>query len=308
MRYLVTGGAGFIGGAIAKELIGIGQHVVVLDNLSTGDRIPQGAEFVELDISDPTAFDRMPQGSFDAVLHLAGQSSGEISHDRPAYDLQTNALGTLLLLRWCQQNGIQRFLYASSMSIYGNVADEPVREDKCCTPLSFYGITKQTAEQYIRYFSSRGLATTVFRMFNVYGPGQNLTNMKQGMVSIYLAFMLRQEAILVKGARDRFRDFVYIDDVRRAWIDAIDATNTFGKTYNLGSGTRTQVDELIAELIGAWGCPDGDYPVTYAGSTPGDQHGIYADISRLRSDLPWSPEVPLGTGLTRMVTWARSRQ
>lgn len=309
MKYLVTGGAGFIGGAISRQLLANGHTVAVLDNLSTGyrERVPNGVELIEFDLSDPAAFASLKGDDYDAVLHLAAQSSGEISHDRPAYDLQTNALGTLLLLRWCESNRIKRFLYASSMAVYGDVSDQPVSEEQRCEPLSFYGITKLAAEHYIRHFSSRGMQTTIFRMFNVYGPGQNMANMKQGMVSIYLAYLLQGVPIVVKGRRDRFRDFTYIDDVVSAWVSSIGERTTFGRTYNLASGTRTRVDQLLEVLVSAFGLSK-NHPIEYVDGTPGDQFGIYADVSRLIEDLSWQPEATLPYGVARMVEWARGRQ
>lgn len=308
MKYLVTGGAGFIGSHIARRLVDGGHEVWVVDNLSTGKRqnIPDSGRFLEADISRADFVSALPRIRFDAVLHLAAQSSGEISHENPAYDLMTNAFGTLQLLRWCQDHSVPHFLYASSMAVYGLVDEFPVREDLKCEPSSFYGITKLAGEHYVRRFQSERLRTTVFRMFNVYGPGQNLVNMKQGMVSIYLAYVLAGEKLQVRGSKDRFRDFVYIDDVVDAWTAALNPPQSWGKTYNLGSGRQTYVWELIDELLVAFGHVAKTYPVEYGASTPGDQFGIYADISRIRHDLRWEPQTDLETGLSRMVRWARS--
>ena len=306
-RYLVTGGGGFIGSKIASRLVERGDQVVVTDNLSTGaeGNVPHGVELVGLDISQAEHFNRIPTGHYDGVLHLAAQSSGEISHDNPGYDLSTNALGTLLLLDWCSKNDVPRFMYASSMAVYGLTEESPVTEDQRLDPISFYGITKQAAEHYVRYYSKHGLNTTVFRMFNVYGPGQNLENMKQGMVSIYLAFMLREEPILVKGSMERYRDFIYIDDVVSAWVTALDDPASYGKTYNLASGKKTLVKELLSGVIEAFGHDPETYPVEQGDGTPGDQFGIYADISRLTKELDWRPKVQVSEGLRRMADWAK---
>lgn len=308
-KFLITGGAGFIGSHIARRLLSLGHEVWVVDNLTTGylENVPPGSTFVQLDLSRPEAFDNLPEVPFDAVLHLAAQSSGEISFEKPVYDLQTNMLGTLLLLHWCYQRGIRRFLYASSMSIYGDVGDEAVDETHPCQPKSFYGIGKLAAERYLHIFSEKGMRTTAFRMFNVYGPGQNLANLKQGMVSIYLAYILKGEPILVKGSRDRFRDFIYIDDVVNAWVAAIESSNTFGKTYNLASGKKTFVWELLEELIKAFGYDPSTYPVEFATGTLGDQFGIWADIRRIKADLDWQPHTSLLTGLRKMVKWGLSQ-
>jgi UDP-glucose 4-epimerase len=137
------------------------------------------------------------------------------------------------------------------MGVYGQVFEKqcPVPEDMSLKPLSFYGVTKLAAENYCNYFAAKGMKITSFRMFNVYGPGQNLDNMKQGMVSIYLKFIIDDRPIIVKGSKDRFRDFIYIDDVVEAWTKAIETDNTYGKVYNLGTGVRTTVSELLTFRI-----------------------------------------------------------
>ena len=308
-RYLVTGGAGFIGANIARRLISLGDEVVVIDNLTTGDseNVPTGAQLINLDITHHEQLELIPQGSFDAVLHLAAQSSGEISHEDPGRDLNTNALGTLLLLEWARRRGVSRFLFASSMAVYGLTEQVPVREEQTLDPYSFYGIAKQAAEQYVRHYAKHGMKTTVFRMFNVYGPGQNLANLRQGMVSIYLAYLVAGEPVLVKGSLERFRDFTYIDDVVEGWVAALENPKSYGRVYNLASGRKTLVKDLLAELIRAWGEDPQTYPWEQAEGTPGDQFGIYADVSFLSHDLPWSPRVELPEGLSRMTAWAKTQ-
>lgn len=306
-RILITGGAGFIGSHLAKKCIASGDSVTVLDNLSTGNEanVPEGAEFIEGDISAIKTFRGLSGSKFDCVLHLAAQSSGEVSDERPGLDLNVNALGTLYLLEFCRKQNIPRFLYASSMAVYGNPPSVPVPEETPLVPLSFYGISKMTAEQYIRHYAETGLKTTVFRMFSVFGPGQDLSNLKQGMVSIFLAYLLKNEPVLVKGSPDRFRDFIYIDDVADAWYRAIDTRKTFGKTYNLATGKKTRVDELVREEIRSLGLDPKTYPVRYEGSTPADQFGLYADIDRIRKDLDWKPRYSLQQGLAVMARWAK---
>ena len=214
-KYLVTGAAGFIGSALAKSLIEEGSEVVTIDNLSTGFRsnIPDGVVFLEGDCQDQKILDQLHSNKFDAIYHIAGQSSGEISFDDPVYDLQTNTQSTLQLLQLCRQTDCKKVIYASSMSVYGQVPDEPIDETWKARPQSFYGVGKLASEHYLRIFRQFGIATASLRLFNTYGPGQNLENLRQGMVSIFLAQALRDKRIHVKGSPDRFRDFVYIDDV-----------------------------------------------------------------------------------------------
>ncbi len=306
-RYVVTGGAGFIGGRIAERLVARGDEVVVLDDLSTSSErtAPEGATLVVADLSDERTYAEGLKGAFDAVLHLGAQSSGEISHLNPARDFDVNARGTLLLLRWAEASGVSRFLHASSMAVYGSV-EGPVLETAPTKPGSYYGVSKVAGEAAVRFFAGRGLQTTTFRMFNVYGPGQNLANLRQGMVSIYLAYLLRGEPVVVKGALDRYRDFVHVDDVATAWLAALDAKGAADRLYNLGTGRKTTVAELLDQLGQAFGYPAAACPMTAADGTPGDMHGSVADITRIRTQLGWRPEVTLERGIPEMVDWARS--
>lgn len=304
---LVTGGAGFIGAALSRELVRRGDDVVVADNLSTGYRenIPKDASFVEMDISDPSHYDRLPNLKFDAVLHLAAQSSGEASFQDPWYDFNSHATATFLLLEHCRKKEINRFLYASSMSVYGNPEYLPVDERHRVQPKTYYASGKLAAEAYVKLFSSFGVDTTVFRMFSVYGPNQNLANKMQGMVSIYLSFILENKPITVKGSRERFRDFVYIADVVDAWLTALDNPVSFGKTYNLGGGRKTTVGELLSLMTECVGKPE--YPVEFAGETPGDQFGLYANMESLERDVGWKPRTDLHTGLNAMLDFYRTK-
>lgn len=307
-KYLITGGAGFIGSALAKKLLASGAQVWLLDNLLTGQKenIPAGAVFIEGDVAKPETYHKLPNEKFDAVFHLAAQASGEISKERPELDLATNVYGTFLLLGWIQRQGIKRLIYSSSMAIYGDADKIPTDEQVVPEPLSFYGITKYAAEHYISHFSREGLNTTILRLFSVYGPGQNMKNMKQGMVSIYMTYLLRGEPILVKGSKDRFRDFIYIDDVVDALIGVIDNQKSFGRTYNLGTGQKTTVEQLVAKVIKQMG-QSANYEVVYAGGTPADQFGLFADVSKIKKELGYSPKISLDEGLKRMSLWAQQK-
>lgn len=305
---LVTGGAGFIGSALARALLGAGHEVIVADNLSTGYRenVPPGAEFIEIDLGNREEYGKLEGTRFDTVCHLAGQSSGEASFRDPWYDYNSHATSTFLLLELCRSIQARRFLYASSMSVYGDPRSVPVDEDHPTRPKTYYAAGKLAAEGYIRLADTLDMDTTIFRMFSVYGPNQNLANRMQGMISIYLSYVLDNQPILVKGAKQRFRDFVCIDDVIGAWIAALDNPRAHGKTYNLASGSKTSVEELLQALRQALGNPD--YPVEFGDNTPGDQFGMVAAIGRLRDDLGWTPRVELAEGLARMVDFHTSRR
>ncbi len=302
-KYLVTGVAGFIGAATAAALVRDGHEVVGVDNLSTGFRanVPQGVEFFEGHCQDEAMYtERLADRSFDAIFHIAGQSSGEISFDDPVYDLRTNTESTLHLLKFALKTGCRRFLYASSMSVYGVQPDVPVQEDAPTAPLSFYGVGKLASEHYLRLYEQYGVNSTCLRLFNVYGPGQNMTNMRQGMVSIFMAMMLSNGHIHVKGSPNRYRDFVYIDDVVNAFLTCLARPDSTGKALNVGGSGKVTVGDLVDKL-----CRLSSAPVTveYSGCTAGDMHGIYADGSLAGKYLGYEPGVSLEEGLARMYAW-----
>jgi len=301
--YLVTGAAGFIGTAIAKKLLEKGNRVVTIDNLSTGleEAIPQGVVFYKGNCQDIDIINRLNEYFFDAIYHIAGQSSGEISFDDPVYDLQTNAQSTLLLLKLAIKTGCKKFIYASSMSVYGDKPDIPVKEETTLNPKSFYGVGKVASEHYMRIYQEYGINSTALRLFNVYGPGQNMENLRQGMVSIFLAQAIKDKYILVKGDKERFRDFIYIDDVVNAFLCAEEKSGFQFDTLNICTGIRTTVGELISKMQDSL-----PYNITveYKGNTPGDQFGITGDNNKVHKALGWQPDTSLKSGLVKMVKWA----
>ncbi len=310
-KALVTGGAGFIGSHLSRRLLDAGWDVLIIDNLSTGYRsnVPDGAKFIELDLSKESFVDQLPHEGVDVVFHLAAQSSGEVSFDNPAYDLKTNCLSTVLLLDWCVEKKVNRFIYTSSMSIYGDVENLPVKEDEFPRPKSFYGIGKLASENYLRvYQQTYGINFTALRFFNVYGPGQKLENLRQGMVRIYMAFVAKKETVLVKGSGDRFRDLVYVDDVVDATTAVVDNPVTFGQSYNVGTGKKTVVNNLIQMIAKAFGYDPTTYPIKYTDGTPGDQFGMYADISKIKKAIGWFPKIDTSEGIHRMVNWIKEEK
>lgn len=306
MRVLVTGGAGFIGSRLAAALVRAKHSVLVVDDLSTGSEssVPPAAEFIRADVSKPDFLKKL--GKLDAICHLAAQSSGEVSSEQPLLDFNVNAASTLLLSRWALEKGVPRFLYASSMAAYGQPEQPgPVSEDTPLVPLTQYGVSKMASEHILRLAQARGLSTTSFRMFSVYGAGQNMANLKQGMVSIYMAYVLEGKEVPVKGAFDRFRDLVHVEDVVGAWLAALSMKATPSPVYNLGTGRPTTVAELLKKIFAACG-ERADYPAKQFPGTPGDQHGLCADVSLAKKELGWTARVPLEQGLKDMAGWARN--
>lgn len=305
---IVTGGAGFIGSHLASRLISEGYKVTVLDNLSTGKErnVPREANLIKMDLGLEDSYRLLKDADCDAICHLGGQSSGEASFLDPLYDLRSHVMSTFLLLEWCRKKGVRRFLYASSMSVYGDPDHLPVTEEHPYKPKTFYASAKMAAEAYIKLYQTLGIDTTILRLFSVYGPGQNLENKMQGMVSIYLSYMLNGVPIPVKGSGDRFRDLVYIDDVVDAWREALDNPASYGRVYNIASGAKTKVGDILKMLTASFGMDS--YPIAYKGNTPGDQFGIVADISRVKKDLKWKPKTDIRDGIDNMVKFEKNRR
>lgn len=303
-KLLITGVGGFIGSRVAEKCVAHGFQVVGVDDFSQGflSNVPDGVELIKGDLSEVDLYRKIPTDCTH-ILHLAGQSSGEISFDNPLDDLRKNTSTTIRLVEFANANNVRQFILASSMSVYGDVADKPIDVGVCTKPLSCYGVGKLAAESYLKILA-RSCSYVVFRMFNVYGPGQDLDNLRQGMVSIYLSQAVRSGEILVKGSVNRFRDFIHIDDVAQAWFGAIDNDAVMGRTINLGTGRRTTVRELL-ELI----CsekPGSSYRVE--GATPGDQSGIFAAVDmELLAELGLSGFIPLQVGIKDFVKWAEKQ-
>lgn len=304
---LVTGVAGFIGAKVAEFLIETGEVVVGVDDLSLGKLscVPQGVIFEEFDLSNNTQLIKKlaKYGDFKAVYHIAGQSGGEPSYDNPLRDLNCNTASTLNLLRLAVKSPNCVFVYASSVSVYGeNGKTHFQREDDMCNPKSFYGVGKLASEHYLRIYSDQyGLKTRALRLFNIYGPGQNLDNLRQGMVSIFVSQAIKNGQITVRGSSDRYRDFVYINDAVNAFNLAANYPDLGHFIFNISTGIETSVEQLCLAISNEFDTVS----VQYDGSTPGDIHGYTGDPSRANDVLGWIATTPLSVGLSEMSLWAK---
>lgn len=313
-RVLVTGGAGFIGSHVVDLLIARGCQVVVLDNESTGRRenVHPEAVYVRGDVRDAATVTAVFERGIDAVMHIAGQASIRLSYADPAADLNVNTLGTINVLQACVRFGVPRLLFASSMTVYGDAAVVPTPEDAPPAPVSYYAVTKWAAERYVHLTAQRPdlsapLHVTSFRMFNVYGERQSLTNSYQGVLAIFISAALRGEPITIHSDGEQTRDFVYVADVARAWADALDNPATYGQVINLGTGVPLSINALCDAVLTAFGRTRATYPVRYGPAQPGDMRVSAGDITRAQALLGWKPTVNLGEGLARTVEWARHR-
>ena len=311
---LITGGAGFIGSHLAGSLLAKGYVVYVFDDLSTGQltNIPTGAVFFNVDVSCRESIEgaELPN-SIDIVYHLAAQSSGEASFDDPQRDILVNYSGTQNMLDYALVKKAKAFVFASSMSVYGNKSQEEalVNEEAIPWPRSYYGINKMASENGIRVFGeTNGLPFFIFRLFNVYGPGQNMANVRQGMVSIYLSYINNKQKILVKGGLERFRDFVFVDDVVEALSLPLMHCIKAGEIFNVGTGVKTSVGDLLKIIIKGYGYSNYEEWILAASQTLGDVQGVVADNSKLVGTGSWRPKVDLNQGVGIMINWLENEK
>jgi UDP-glucose 4-epimerase len=305
---LVTGAAGFIGSKVADKFNKLGFDTITIDNLSTGfiDNIPNKTIFINGNCGAKDIVNQLQKYPIEGIVHIAGQSSGEVSFEDPEYDLVANTLSTLHLLNFALEKGVKKFVFASTMSVYGDIEILPVTEDTLTFPKSFYACGKLASENYLRIYSKLGIETTSLRLFNVYGPGQNLHNLKQGMLSIFLAQALKGDKIIVKGSGKRFRDFVYIDDVVDAFILSYVNDEYKGyESYNVCNESPIYVESMISDMLKIL---NKSAPIEFGQNTPGDQFGIFGSNRKISNKLGWMPKVNFEKGLKEMIKWALKKR
>ncbi len=293
IKVLVSGAAGFIGSKICQKLLQKKYDVIGIDNFSTGKvkNIPKDIKFIKMDLSRNLLKKKIPK--CDVIFHLAGQSSGEKSFDSPIKDLDMNTKTTLNLINYGLKNKCKKIIYASSMSVYGNSSNKQFNENSTLNPLSCYGVSKLCSEAYLKVFSNL-LPYTIFRMFNVYGIGQDMGDLRQGMVSIYLSQALKNNKIIVKGSLKRKRDFIHIDDVVNIWVKSI-KSKKINQIYNLGSGKNMEVSQLIKKIIKL----TGDKKIIQMPGTKGDQYISITDNKKIKKDLKYKKFIDINEGLKK---------
>ena len=298
-RYLVTGGAGFIGSHIVKELLQRGQTVRVLDNFATGNRnnlLPfQGQiELIEGDIRDLGTVQNAVTG-VDYVLHQAALPSVPRSIINPITTNEVNINGSLNILVAARDAEVKRVVFASSSSIYGNSELLPKREEMPTVPLSPYAVTKQTAESYCRAFTNvYGLPTIALRYFNVFGPGQDPNSQYSAAVPKFITKMIARQSPTINGDGSQSRDFTFIKNVVNANLLAAKAPAEVSGTFNVAHGGRYTLLELIDGINKAL---NSNIQPIFGPERTGDVKHSEADISRIREVLGYEPEVGFVEGL-----------
>src|SRR5678815_5783440 len=308
MRYLVTGGAGFIGSHIADELVRRGHNVIVLDDLSSGKEtnLTDLAGKVELykgSVCDPNTVARACRGA-DYVLHLAARTSVPRSVLEPVQTNQVNVDGTLNVLIAARDAKVKRVVFAASSSAYGETSELPKRESMEPSPISPYGVTKLVGELYARVCGRvYGLENVSLRYFNVFGPRQDPTSQYSGVLSRFITAILGGNPPVVFGDGEQSRDFTYVANVVDASLRACEAAGASGKVFNVGTGGRFTLNEtlrLLEKISGKQAHAKYDPPRV------GDISDSQADISLAREVLGYQPKVTFEEGLKRTWEWYAS--
>ncbi len=303
-RYLVTGGAGFIGGHIVKALIAQGASVRVLDNFATGkretlDAFENQVEVIEDDLRSLAAVEHAVDG-VDFVLHEGALPSVPRSIDDPSTTNDVNVTGTLNLLVAARDADVKRVVFASSSSVYGNSPKLPKDESMTPNPLSPYAVSKLAGETYCRVFNETyGLETVVLRYFNVFGPRQDPKSQYSAVIPKFLRLMRSGQPPTVFGDGEQSRDFTHIDNVVDANLKACEApASAAGEVFNCACHDQVTLNQLLDQLNGELGT---SLEAEYAPDRAGDVRHSYADINKAKELLGYRPSVSFSQGLARLV-------
>jgi UDP-glucose 4-epimerase len=289
---LVTGGAGFIGSHLAAAFAQRGDHVTVLDDLSTGavTNVPAGARFVQAELFDPAVDALFVRHAFAVVVHCAAQTSVERSLREPDLDYRLNVEGTARMGRLAQEAGSRFVFFSSGGAIYGET-DEPATEQREPAPLSPYGRHKYLAE---RVLIEMGIDPIIVRPSNVYGPRQRW-DLEGGVVSVFLNRLLRREPLELHAEGRAIRDFVYVDDLVEAVLRLVDGDHR--GTWNVATGKETPVREVLTAVLTA--VPVG-VPVTEGPRRAGDVARSCLNIDAIAKATGWRPKIGVADGVRLM--------
>jgi UDP-glucose 4-epimerase len=296
MKILVTGGAGFIASHIVDAYVREGHDVTVIDDLSTGNRgnVNTKARFIELDIRDEALKKVFGESQFDVVNHHAAQINVRTSLANPFLDASVNVLGAVRLLDCAAASGVKRFIFASSGgAIYGEPDHYPISEDRAPQPMSPYAVAKLATEHYIKVFAHlHGFTYVTLRYSNVYGPRQ-ISKSEAGVISIFINEILNDRPCFVNGSGDQVRDYVFVEDIVRANVLALDSASD---VFNIGTSVETSVNRLVDELATVTGRK---IRHEHRAAIPGEVFRNSLDYSKISRMLKWRPGVSLAEGLKK---------
>lgn len=296
MKYLVTGGAGFIGSHITRTLLARGDSVRIFDNFSTGlrERISEGAEVIEGDIRNFDAIAKACEG-IDGIFHTAAFPRVQYSIEKPYETNEVNVTGTLNVLLAARDAAVKRLVYSASSSAYGDPISLPLKEEMKPNPKSPYGLQKYIGEEYCKQASLFWNVETVsLRYFNVYGPWMSLEGAYVNVIPIFLRQRASRTPLTITGDGTQTRDFVYVDDVVRANLLAIESDRVGkGEVINIGSGDNKSVNEIAAYF---------NHPITNIPPRV-EPHDTLACRTKAKELLGWEPEVSFEEGMRRVFEW-----
>ncbi len=307
-RFVVTGGAGFIGSALVRALVADGHRVHVIDNLSTGtlDNLEEIADFVTVHEYDLRHYDRIAPviAGADRVFHLAALPSVPKSILEPVPSHEANIDGTFNVFHAAAQGKVGRLVYAASSSAYGDSEVLPKVETMAPKPKSPYAVQKLLGEYYASVFSECfNLETVCLRFFNVFGPRQDPTSVYSGVLSIFLKCLIERRSPTIYGDGEQSRDFTYVDDVVGLLLKASKASGVSGKVFNAGNGNRYTLNEtwrLLQQIAGL------DLPASYGPPRAGDVKHSQADVSLAVAELGHAPCFSFEEGLRLTLDWYRA--
>jgi nucleoside-diphosphate-sugar epimerase len=308
-RYLVTGGAGFIGSHIVETLVERGDDVRVLDNLTTGkmenlEAVAGRFEFVEGDIRDPETCARAVKG-MDHVLHQAALASVVRSVEDPLLTNAINVTGTLNLLLAARDAGVKSFVLASSSAVYGDDPAMPKVEGREGRPLSPYAVSKFVNEKYAQAFHALyGMPTVALRYFNVFGPRQDPFSHYSAVIPLFITKILRGERPVIYGDGEQSRDFIFVENVVKANIEAAGSAAAAGEVFNVACGEGLTVNGLLAAVNKVLGTK---IEAFHAGPRPGDIMHSTADVRKAERIMGFMPRVSFMDGLQATAAWYKKR-
>lgn len=307
-KFLVTGGAGFIGSNICKKLVSQGCFVRVIDNLLTGKKsnlaaVSDKIEFLKADMGDETAA-RAAMKDIDVVLHQGALPSVPRSVDDPAETHRHCVDATFTLLLTARDAGVKRFVYAASSSAYGDTPTLPKTETMLPMPLSPYAAAKLFGEYYCSVFSGVfGLETISLRYFNVFGPNQDPASQYAAVIPAFVTSILKDQPPTIYGDGEQSRDFTYIDNIVEANLLAARARQTAGQVINIACGQAVTVNEIIDMINKSLGK---SVKPTYTDPRPGDVKHSHADIALAQNLIGYKPTVQFKDGLKLAIDWYRN--
>lgn len=300
MKFLVTGGAGFLGSALVNRLVEQGHHVRVLDDLSAGDRnrLDPRAVFTKGDTRDIPKLWTLLKG-VDCVYHLAARVSVPESVLYPVEYNEVNVGGTVSLMTAVRDARVKRVVFTSSGAAYGEQTEQPVRETATLRPQSPYAVSKMAAEGYVLALGALwGIETVILRIFNAYGPGQHIPPTHAPVIPKFLKQILSGGSLVIYGDGRQSRDFVYVSDVVDALIAAAKANDVDRAIINVGSGQEVTINTLVKTIERVTGRTA---HCLYNEEESGGVHRLVADIALAREKLDFRPKVDLETGLRRIL-------